>query len=182
MSKMIKQLADYLSPISAFFHIALACFIGSSYSALAQSEQLTYPELDEVEKFIKTGKSVEGVIFVVYEDEYDALEWVMPRLDYYIRFLRNHLSDVPIAIVAHGDEIMALTLDQETIFPEVHNSIKYLKEHYAIPFHVCGAYASLNGLSNEDFPGYIDVVPYGPAQIADYRMVGYEMVDIGLTW
>ncbi len=179
---MINHDTDSSSIINRFIYLLLVCFIGLSNNGLAQSDQLIYPEIDEVEKILKAGNSVEGVVFVVYEDEYDALEWVMPRLDHYITLLRNDLSEVPISIVAHGDEILALTNDQERIFPEVHDSIQTLKERYDIPFHVCGAYASLNGLSEDDFPSYIDVVPYGPAQISDYRMVGYEMIDIGLTW
>ena len=30
----------------------------------------------------------------------------------------------------------------------------------------------------EDFPGYVDVAPSGPAQIRSYRELGYELLIV----
>lgn len=168
--------------INPFFAILFIFLISNVIYAQKQVNSLNYPELEDVQKVIQASEKHEGVLFVVYEDEYDALDWVMPRLTYYIELLRKEMGAIPIAIVSHGEEILSLTEEQRRIFPDVHENIEHLTEAYQVPFHVCGAFASLNGLSDEDFPGYIDVVPYGPSQIADYRTVGYEMIDIGLTW
>jgi len=140
------------------------------------------PEIDEINRIIDTHPPPSGVLFVVYEYEYDALEWVVPRLSEYVRLLRAQHPNLAISVVSHGDEILALPLQEKHLFHRVHKEIQTLAEQHQVPFHVCGAYAAFNGLSEEDFPDYIDVVPFGPAQINDYKMVGYEAIDLGLTW
>ena len=141
-----------------------------------------FPEIEDILEITRAPEAPHGVVFVIYEYDFDAMEWVTPRLRHYIVILRERFEDLPISVVSHGDELISLTTEHKRLYPQVHKDIRDLVENYQIHFHVCGAYAAFNGLSEEDFPDYIDVVPFGPAQIADYRMVGYELIDLGLTW
>ena len=45
-----------------------------------------------------------------------------------------------------------------------------------IPVYVCGTYAGWRGLSDEDFPDYVNVAAAGPAQINDFVALGYSRV------
>jgi hypothetical protein len=47
-----------------------------------------------------------------------------------------------------------------------------------VPVHVCGTYAGWRGLTEEDFPEHINVSASGPAQINDYKSVGYLPIVI----
>jgi len=168
------------SCILACVRLLLIFFIALSLaSANERPEEL--PELDEILAIIQGETLPEGVVFTVYEYEEDALEWVVPRLSYYVDLLRAHYKNLPIAVVSHGDEILSLTNEQRTIYKKVHIAIKRLVDGKAVSFHICGSYADYNGLTEQDFPDYIDVVPFGPAQISDYQSVGYHMIELGLT-
>jgi len=46
-----------------------------------------------------------------------------------------------------------------------------------IHVHVCGVHASWRSMTAEDFPDYVDVAPSGPAQINQYRTLGYVVID-----
>jgi len=174
--QLLKRLLFPGPLIFLFWLTVIVC----SHAQTSDTNEL--PEIDEINKIIGAHPPPSGVLFVIYEYEYDALEWVVPRLSEYVRILRAQHPDLAISVVSHGDEMLALPLQEKHLFPRVHKEIQKLAEQYQVPFHVCGAYAAFNGLSEEDFPSYIDVVPFGPSQIADYRMVGYELIDLGLTW
>ncbi|MDX1335014.1 MAG: DsrE family protein [Gammaproteobacteria bacterium] len=162
--------------------MALFAFTAPITFATEELDARLYPELDEILEITNGQERPQGVVFVIYEYDYDAMEWISPRLLKYVELLRERFEELPISVVAHGDEILSLTTDQKRLYPQVHGDIEELVQTYKIHFHVCGAYAAFNGLSEEDFPSYIDVVPFGPSQIADYRMVGYELIDLALTW
>lgn len=164
-------------------YLYLLLFLSIALSlACANERPREFPEFDEIMAIIHADSPPEGVVFTVYEYEEDALEWVIPRLSYYIDLLRGHFRELPIAVVSHGDEIFSLTLEQRSIYKGLHAEIQKLVNRQSIEFHICGSYAAYNGLTEQDFPDYIDVVPFGPSQIKDYERVGYRMVELGLTW
>lgn len=140
------------------------------------------PELDEIQSILQADRPPTGILFTIYEYEEDALEWVIPRLSHYVDLIRRSFPALPIAVVSHGDEILTLTREQASIYQDIHKKIKNLVKRQHISFHICGSYAAYNGLSEEDFPEYIDVVPFGPSQITDYEAIGYELIELGLTW
>lgn len=169
------------SHILAYVRLLLIFTIAFSL-ATANERPEELPELDEILAIIHADDTPEGVVFTVYEYEEDALEWVVPRLSYYIDLLRDHFQDIPIAVVSHGDEMLSLSTEQRSIYKGVHEELQKLVDVKSINFHICGSYAAYNGLSEQDFPDFIDVVPFGPSQISDYERVGYQMIDLGLTW
>jgi intracellular sulfur oxidation DsrE/DsrF family protein len=48
-----------------------------------------------------------------------------------------------------------------------------------VPLHVCETHANWYGVTAEDFPDYVNVAPSGPAQLAAYREMGYDLILIG---
>ena len=97
---------------------------------------------------------------------------------FYFKSIQNSQSRV----LSHGDEVIALTATNAIEYAGVHDTIRKITEKYGVDFQVCGAFAAFNGLSEGDFPSFIDVVPYGPSSISDYRSLKFELIDLELTW
>lgn len=139
-----------------------------------------YPEADEIRTLLDA--EPDGVLFTVREYDEDALSWVLPRLEHYIRQLHERHPDMPIAVLSHGNEMLSLTRDNRTRYPDLHAALFRWVSDFDIAFHVCATFAAHHERYEEDFPDYIDFVPSGPAQINDYRAVGFEVIELELTW
>lgn len=138
------------------------------------------PELEQIEEIVAAEAEPAGVVFVIYEYDEAALTWIMPRLLHYVTLLKQRFADLSISVVSHGDEILALTTENAAVYDDVHADLLTLLNDYDVLFHVCGALATLNDLDQSDFPGQIDVVPFGPAQVNDYKSLDYVVVDLEL--
>lgn len=117
-----------------------------------------------------------GVVFEVVQGQRSALDWAVPLIGDYARRLRERFPGVPIAVVTHGAEQFALTVQNQPASPGVHSAVRELVQDQAIPVHVCGTHASWFDVADSDFPDYVDVAPSAPAQIRAYRELGYELV------
>ena len=80
--------------------------------------------------------------------------------------------------MTHGREQFALTQKKQASNQAEHQIVKSLTQDEHIPVHVCGTYAGWRGLHPEDFPAYVDVAAAGPAQINDYKSLGYLLLVI----
>jgi len=139
------------------------------------------PEQDEIDAIV-LGEQPDGVLFVVMEQDEEALQWVLPRILHYTRQLRAAWDGLPIAVVSHGDEMLALVTELNSLYPDVHENLQLLVNDYDASFHVCGSFAAMSDIEAADFPDYVDVVPSGPAQMTDYRQLGFILVSVELTW
>ena len=90
--------------------------------------------------------------------------------------------DLPLAVLSHGDEIFSLLAENENEYPELHRKVRRLVTTEKIDFQVCGAFAALSGVGESEFADFVEVVPSAPTQISDYRLMGYELVHLELTW
>ena len=136
-------------------------------------------ELSDIEWLIKHPKP--GVIFTLREYDDEGFSWTAERLNYYIDLLRNADPKLRIAILAHGDEVASLSHKSASHYEKLHHFIQdWAKQD--ITTHACGSMAHMLGLNEDDFPDYIDVVPYGPSQVKDYMELGYSHIELELTW
>lgn len=120
----------------------------------------------------------DGVVIEIVTGDAEGLGWALPRAQDYIKQLRARFPDMPVAVVTHGREQFALTRKNRTISETAHNNVRSLIKDSNVPVHVCGTYAGWRGLMQEDFPDYVNVSASGPAQINDYKAVGYLPVVI----
>ena len=167
----------YYSPLWLLPLLYCLLIVGLAHSA----EEEVLPEQEEIDAII-LGETPEGVLFTVMEQDEEALQWVLPRILHYTRQLRGEWQGLHIAVVSHGEEMLGLLTEFRSLYPDVHDNLQRLVGHYGAAFHVCGSFATLSDVEASEFPGYVDVVPFGPAQIADYRQLGYRVVSIELTW
>jgi intracellular sulfur oxidation DsrE/DsrF family protein len=119
-----------------------------------------------------------GVVFEIVQGQESALEWALPEVKKNAARLRAAFPNVKLAVVSHGKEEFALLADNAGKYGEVHKQVKSLTQQDDITVHVCGTHASWYDRQPEDFPSYVNVSPAGPAQINDYRALGYAVVRI----
>ena len=148
-----------------------------------------YTAADEVDaeryminEIINAKSAPEGIIFVVREYDEDALVWVLPRVEKYIQEIRHNHPKVSIAMMSHGDELASLSHDKIDEYGSMHKLLQKLVKENQLQFHICGTMAEMSGFTVDDFPEYVDVVPFGPTQVEDYVSMDYVLVDLELTW
>ena len=92
--------------------------------------------------------------------------------------LRERFPDLPIAVVTHGREQFGLLANEaDGPLADIHGSAQKLRAE-EIDLHVCGVHAGWDGYTPEDFPAYVDVSASGPAQIRDYRNIGFVLIEL----
>jgi intracellular sulfur oxidation DsrE/DsrF family protein len=138
---------------------------------------ITAPALaDEIDDILAGDTDPPGIVFEIVGDEEDLLKDVLPAIRNDIKRLRKRFPGLDVAIVSHGDEQFALTTDNRAKNPELHKIAETLVEDQQVSMHVCETYAEWNGVSAEEFAEFVDVSATGPAQINDYRALGYIVI------
>jgi len=116
-----------------------------------------------------------GVVFEILAPTQRNWERIEPKLMQAIEDIKLRFADTSIAVVSHGNEQFALTRENASRFPQLHESVLNLGER-GVDVHVCGTYASWRDITPDAFPDYVDVAASGPAQINDYKALGYILV------
>ncbi|MET0069063.1 MAG: hypothetical protein ABW096_03430 [Candidatus Thiodiazotropha sp.] len=130
----------------------------------------------QVDRLLEADEEPAGVIFEIIEDDDDALGWALPKVARLSAKLRERFPELPIAVVSHGREQFGLLADEaDGLLAPIHANAKQLQSE-AIDLHVCGVHAGWDGYTPEDYPAYVDVSPSGPAQIRDYRNLGFVLI------
>ena len=123
-------------------------------------------------------KPPEGVVIEIVTGDAAGLAWALPKAQDVVKQLRARFNNLNIAIVTHGREQFALTQNNQSSHQSEHNAVRSLLQDSQVQVHVCGTYAGWRGLSTEDFPEYVNVSAAGPAQINDYKALGYLLLVI----
>ena len=131
-----------------------------------------------VQEILTAHRPPPGVVFEIVTGEEDGLDWALPLVRDYIRRLRARHPDLPVAVVSHGEEMFGLAEETAGGDPELHEQVARLRERLGVTVHVCGTFAGWRGLAPEDFPPMVDVTAAGPAQVNDYRALGWTVIRI----
>ncbi len=132
---------------------------------------------EEIDQLLAQKEEPMGVVFEIVTGKSNSLDWALPMVKGYIGKLKERFPEIEVSIVTHGNEQFALTTNKAKKQPKVHSLTQQLNKE-GVQLHVCGTHAEWKGLTNEDFPDYVDVSTTGPAQINDYVAVGYTLVVI----
>lgn len=117
-----------------------------------------------------------GVVFEVVSGDPDALNAIIPRISRYSERLRARFPDLPVAVVTHGAEQYPLLTSEQDSYADLHAQIQALTGQGDVDVHVCGNHASWRNKTSEDFPDYVDVAVAAPANLGDYRTLGYSVI------
>ncbi len=131
-----------------------------------------------IESIVAEELAPAGVVIEIVMADGAGLSWALPKAQDYIKRLRARFPGMPIAIVSHGNEQFALTKKNQVSGQPIHSLTQSLVKD-GVDVHVCGTYAGWRGLTEDDFPDYVNVSAAGPAQINDYRALDYRHVVIG---
>ena len=132
----------------------------------------------DVDRLLKADEAPVGVVFEIVEGEEDALRWALPEIARLSARLRARFPGLPIAVVTHGREQFGLLAEEaDGPLADIHGGAQRLRDE-EIDLHVCGVHAGWDGYTPEDFPAYVDVSPSGPAQIRDYRNLGFVLIEL----
>ena len=97
-------------------------------------------------------------------------------------YIRNHikaleefgdLENSNFVIVAHGNDLHALSRLNSEAFPDAYEQLKALTDQ-GVKIHVCRNAAQSRGYGPEDFYDVITVVPAAVIDIAKYGNMGYS--------
>jgi intracellular sulfur oxidation DsrE/DsrF family protein len=144
-------------------------------TVMAQAVQASnQPEID---RLLAQKDAPFGVVFEISEGNGDALKWAIPAVNKYVKQLREKFPDIGLAVVSHGVEEFGLMKNKQEKNAEVHKTVQSLVAS-DVPVHVCGTHASWKGVSENDFPDYIDVAPAGPTEIRNYEAMGYVRIEV----
>ena len=131
----------------------------------------------DIDRLLNARTPPEGVVFEIVTGDEDALEWALPRVKRAIDRLRQRFPELPIAVVTHGEEMFALETSVRDSYTEVHDTVRSLLAD-DVTVHACGTFAGWRGLAEEHFPDYVNLSAAGPAQINDYRALGYTVIAV----
>jgi hypothetical protein len=84
-----------------------------------------------------------------------------------------------IVIVAHGNEINALSRLNRARFPDMYDSLKEVTD-LGVAIHICRGAAKVRGYGPDDFYDLVTVVPLAPTDIAKLEAEGYAYIGMQL--
>ena len=100
----------------------------------------------------------------------EAVVDLLTRVSQYVE--NGDLFDDPIVIMLHGAEARVFTRSNYDQYSSVVNLARQLDVQGVIEVQICEIWLSVNGISAEEIPDFIDPVPYGAAVIE-------EMIESG---
>jgi len=130
-----------------------------------------------VQDVLNMKEEPDGVVFEIATGRDGGLKWALPQVQDYIKQLRKRFPNMHVAVVTHGREQFALQKNKKKKNAKVHSLTEQLVAD-GVALHVCGTHAEWRGVTEEDFPEYVDVSATGPAQINDYRSLGYILIEV----
>jgi intracellular sulfur oxidation DsrE/DsrF family protein len=133
---------------------------------------------DEIDALLARDEAPHGIVFEIVEADEAALIELLPRVRHAIRLIRQRFPQTEFAVVSHGREEFALQSQHQGEYAELHQQLRSMVIE-DVPLHVCETHANWYGVTAEDFPDYVNVAPSGPAQLAAYREMGYDLILIG---
>lgn len=129
-----------------------------------------------VKEVLSLEEAPPGVVFEILAPNEKSWQRIQPELLSAIEALRNKFTDLDIAVVSHGNEQFALLTKNQSQYAGLHQGVLDLGSQ-GVDVHVCGTYASWRDIKPEEFPDYVNVSASGPAQINDYKALGYLLVE-----
>jgi len=145
-------------------------FLLSALAILAWLPAVSAASLDAL---LPRGAAPPGAVFEIVDRDPQALDHALPWVKRAAQRLKARFPGMPMALVAHGQEMFALQAAQREGNAAAHQLAESLVRDEGIPLHVCETYAGWRGVAPEAFPDYVDVAPSGPAQIRNYEALDY---------
>jgi intracellular sulfur oxidation DsrE/DsrF family protein len=132
---------------------------------------------DKINQLLKAEETPAGVVFEVLTWEENTWDWAAPLIAQYKKLLEKKFPGIDIAIVSHGSEQFQLIKSVANQQPEGIKQLNMLGNE-GVDIHVCGVHSGWEDVPASAYIDIVDVSPSGPAQINDYRNLGYVLILI----
>lgn len=159
-------------------YLLWAAALAAPPPAVVAAEAPGREAVETVARILRAPEPPPGVVFEIVTGEEDGLDWALPLVRAQIERLRRRFPALPVAVVTHGEEMFGLAGEAAGGDPELHALAARLRGEHGVTVHVCGTFAGWRGLAPEDFPEVVDVAAAGPAQVNDYRALGWVVVRV----
>jgi intracellular sulfur oxidation DsrE/DsrF family protein len=133
---------------------------------------------NEVDAILQRSEPPPGVVFEIEQAEENALDWAMPKVNRSVEKLRERFPRLDIAVVSHGQEMLALQSNRREHDQKAHDLAQRLTKQQGVPVYVCETFAAAKQLTAEAFPEYVKTASSGQARIDDYVALGYVLVKV----
>ncbi len=137
-------------------------------------------EYEQLDAVIKLKQAPKGVVFEIVGGDARSLQSAIQRIKRYKNVIKTRFPESNFVVISHGIEQFALTKDKQNEHTELHKQVQGLVKDDQIPLQVCGSFAGMMGVEENEFLAYIEVVDAAPAQIEHYKYMGYRLIEMEL--
>jgi uncharacterized protein len=103
----------------------------------------------------------------------EEISGLLTRAEELSKKARTDSLGTGIALVLHGPEIEIFARKNYPKFRATVDQAARLDAEHIIDVKICRTEMKLRGIKEEDLPAFIEVVPYGPEEVARLRRQGY---------
>ncbi len=139
---------------------------------VAMTAPVSHPDLDRI---LRLSEPPDGVVIEVVSWDKTAWQWAAPTIQQIRKQLIDRFPGIDVVVVSHGAEQFQLTRQNLASAPELQSELAELSSQ-GVNFHVCGTHSQWNGVDESAYSALVDVSPSGPAQINDYKNLGYQVI------
>lgn len=138
----------------------------------ANPQPLLPGEAPERLEILPQGKYVIDVVL----HSYDEIEKLLDKAEASALQPRPAGATASIALVLHGPEIDLFSIKNYARYHELVDRAARLDAYNVIEVKMCQTSMRLRGVRNEDVPGFIELVPFGPDEIKRLQQRGYVKI------
>ncbi len=161
-----------MSALQPTIKLAAALLIALFVCLSAHANSFSHPAVD---RLLQSSEMPDGVVIEVVSWDPNAWQWAAPMIKQMRQQLNERFPGIDIAVVSHGGEQFQLTRAKLAKSPDLLAGLVELDDQ-GVDFHVCGTHSEWNNVAETEYVDLINVSPSGPAQINDYRNLGYELI------
>lgn len=103
----------------------------------------------------------------------DEIDGFLKRAEMLAKTTRKTEDSTGIALVLHGPEIEIFSRANYNKYKQVVDKAARLDGDNVVEIKICQTQMNIMGIKQEDLPGFIEIVPYGPDEQDRLRKKGY---------
>lgn len=102
------------------------------------------------------------------------IEQMLKRAEVYVENIEQYPDFEPITVILHGPELRVFDRRNYKEFKEIVGLAARLEAFNIIDVQVCEVQMMQGGISRDDLPAFVEMVPYGPAEEQRLIKRGYQ--------
>ena len=114
-----------------------------------------------------------GYVFDVMLDTPQKLEELLTRVAELAQEPRSNTTPTNIVLVLHGPEVEMFAIKNYSTHKKIVDLAARLDAFNIVDIKMCQTRMDFVGLTREDIPAFIELVPFGPAEVQKLRREAY---------